>query len=130
MIDQTGMTRVEPAVRTCAGDASRSNKGDREKNRWFSFVRVHGEAVAAGISGLLILLAWLGSGHLIPDKALYLAAYIVGGFAKGREGILAWIHERKLDVNLLMLLAAAGAASIGYWMEGALLIFIFALSGA
>lgn len=130
MIDQTGMTRVEPAMRTSAADASRSNKGDREKNRWFSFVRVHGEAVAAGISGLLILLAWLGSGHLIPDEALYLAAYIVGGFAKGREGILAWIHERKLDVNLLMLLAAAGAASIGYWMEGALLIFIFALSGA
>ena len=117
-------------MRTSAADASRSNKGDREKNRWFSFVRVHGEAVAAGISGLLILLAWLGSGHLIPDEALYLAAYIVGGFAKGREGILAWIHERKLDVNLLMLLAAAGAASIGYWMEGALLIFIFALSGA
>ncbi|SDC64012.1 Cd2+/Zn2+-exporting ATPase [Melghirimyces thermohalophilus] len=130
MIDQTGMTRVEPAMRTSAADASRSNKGDREKNRWFSFVRVHGEAVAAGISGLLILLAWLGSGHLIPDEALYLAAYVVGGFAKGREGILAWIHERKLDVNLLMLLAAAGAASIGYWMEGALLIFIFALSGA
>ncbi len=117
-------------MRTSAADASRSNKGDREKNRWFSFVRVHGEAVAAGISGLLILLAWLGSGHLIPDEALYLAAYVVGGFAKGREGILAWIHERKLDVNLLMLLAAAGAASIGYWMEGALLIFIFALSGA
>lgn len=40
------------------------------------------------------------------------------------------MSEKKLDVNLLMLLAAAGAAAIGYWAEGALLIFIFALSGA
>lgn len=29
-----------------------------------------------------------------------------------------------------MIIAAIGAASIGYWAEGAILIFIFSLSGA
>ncbi|SMO88710.1 heavy metal translocating P-type ATPase [Melghirimyces algeriensis] len=95
------------------------------------FLQTHGEAIAAGVSGALILLAWLGQSWLGSlDVICYLTAYVIGGFAKAREGLLAFIHEKKLDVNLLMLLAAAGAAGIGYWLEGALLIFIFALSGA
>lgn len=40
------------------------------------------------------------------------------------------VKERDLDVNLLMIAAALGAAAIGYWNEGAMLIFIFAMSGA
>ncbi len=83
------------------------------------------------MSGLLIVLAWLGESRLgAISVLLYLAAYMIGGVAKAKEGVLALVKERKLDVNLLMLLAAAGAAGIGYWAEGALLIFIFALSGA
>lgn len=34
-----------------------------------------------------------------------------------------------MDVDLLMVVAAIGAAIIGYWMDGAILIFIFSLSG-
>jgi Cd2+/Zn2+-exporting ATPase len=61
---------------------------------------------------------------------VYLTAYIIGGFAKAREGILTLIRERELDVNLLMFLAAGGAAAIGHWAEGGMLVFIFSLSGA
>lgn len=52
------------------------------------------------------------------------------GWLKAKEGVETLIKERELDVNLLMVAAAMGAASIGYWNEGAMLIFIFALSGA
>ncbi|HEY7908070.1 MAG TPA: heavy metal translocating P-type ATPase, partial [Thermomicrobiales bacterium] len=35
-----------------------------------------------------------------------------------------------LDVNLLMVLAALGAAAVNQWREGAILMFLFSLSGA
>ncbi|MDF2929903.1 MAG: zosA [Anaerospora sp.] len=73
----------------------------------------------AGING------WQGI-----EIPLYIAAYVAGGYRKAREGIKTLIFERDLDVDLLMVIAAIGAASIGYWQDGAILIFIFALSGA
>ncbi|MBE3554798.1 MAG: cadmium-translocating P-type ATPase [Thermicanus sp.] len=92
----------------------------------------HGEMIAALLSGALILIAFLLErvGISPLDHLIYLIAFLCGGFVKGREGILSLVQEKKLDVNLLMILAAIGAAVIGYWMEGAVLIFIFAVSGA
>lgn len=60
----------------------------------------------------------------------YISAYITGGYAKAKEGITETIRQRKLNVEILMILAAVGSAIIGYWTEGAILIFIFAMSGA
>ena len=40
------------------------------------------------------------------------------------------LRERRLDVDLLMVVAAIGAAAIGQVLDGALLIVIFATSGA
>ena len=61
--------------------------------------------------------------------ALYLTCYAAGGWAPARDGLLA-LREKTLDVDLLMVLAAIGAASIGQVFDGALLIVIFATSGA
>ena len=61
--------------------------------------------------------------------ALYLTCYAAGGWAPARDGLLA-LREKTLDVDLLMVLAAIGAASIGQVFDGALLIVIFASSGA
>ncbi len=91
------------------------------------------EMQAALGSGALMLLAWLLSsaeGPGILSILLYILSYGIGGWQKAREGVETLIHERDLDVNLLMIAAAMGAAAIGYWNEGAMLIFIFALSGA
>ncbi|MEV5355331.1 heavy metal translocating P-type ATPase [Streptomyces sp. NPDC052693] len=60
---------------------------------------------------------------------LYALAYATGGWEPGWEGLKA-LRERTLDVDLLMVVAALGAASIGQVMDGALLIVIFATSGA
>ena len=46
-----------------------------------------------------------------------------------RAGLQA-LREKTLDVDLLMIVAALGAAAIGQVMDGALLIVIFATSGA
>ncbi|MEK4345795.1 heavy metal translocating P-type ATPase [Paenibacillus sp. FSL P4-0184] len=89
------------------------------------------EMQAALGSGLLMLIAWsVGGWSEILSIALYVISYTIGGWNKAKEGVETLVKERDLDVNLLMIAAALGAASIGYWNEGAMLIFIFALSGA
>ncbi|MEU0001254.1 heavy metal translocating P-type ATPase [Streptomyces microflavus] len=60
---------------------------------------------------------------------LYAAVYVTGGWEPAWAG-LAVLREKTLDVDLLMIVAAVGAASIGQVMDGALLIVIFATSGA
>ncbi|MFJ7147581.1 heavy metal translocating P-type ATPase [Streptomyces sp. NPDC100445] len=60
---------------------------------------------------------------------LYAAAYVTGGWEPARAGLTA-LREKTLDVDLLMIVAAIGAATIGQVMDGALLIVIFATSGA
>ncbi len=60
---------------------------------------------------------------------LYLACYAAGGWIPAAAGVRA-LRERALDVDLLMIVAAWGAASIGQVFDGALLIVIFATSGA
>ncbi|WP_238422157.1 heavy metal translocating P-type ATPase [Gordonia sp. 'Campus'] len=59
----------------------------------------------------------------------YLACYATGGWDPARAG-LAELADRRLDVDLLMIVAAVAAASIGQVFDGALLIVIFATSGA
>lgn len=61
--------------------------------------------------------------------ALFLACYATGGWEPGLAGLQA-LQRRTLDVDLLMVVAAIGAAAIGQIAEGALLIVIFATSGA
>ncbi|MFJ9559444.1 heavy metal translocating P-type ATPase [Streptomyces fuscichromogenes] len=60
---------------------------------------------------------------------LYALTYAVGSWEPGRAGLQA-LREKTLDVDLLMVVAALGAAAIGQVMDGALLIVIFATSGA
>jgi Cd2+/Zn2+-exporting ATPase len=59
--------------------------------------------------------------------ALYAIAYVSGGFYSVQE---AWasLRERRFDVNVLMILAALGAAAVGQPREGAVLMFLFSLS--
>ncbi|MEU9911095.1 heavy metal translocating P-type ATPase [Streptomyces sp. NPDC051001] len=60
---------------------------------------------------------------------LYAVAYAAGGWEPALEGLRA-LREKTLDVDLLMIVAALGAAAIGQVLDGALLIVIFATSGA
>jgi len=97
-----------------------------------SFISEHIELLAAIVSGVLTLFAWFSSVNGVDSTSivLYLLAFAIGGFAKAKEGIEETLENKKLNVELLMVFAAIGSAIIGHWVEGAILIFIFALSGA
>jgi Cd2+/Zn2+-exporting ATPase len=85
-----------------------------------------GACAAAGLAGAAAG-RWTPEGGLrIP---LYVVAYVCGGFGPVRD-LVRNILARQLDINLLMVVAAAGSAFIGHWGEGAVLLFLFSLSGA
>ncbi|MFF4799342.1 heavy metal translocating P-type ATPase [Streptomyces sp. NPDC001351] len=86
-------------------------------------------AVAATVCFLLALPLQLTGAPAWTWGVLYAAAYVTGGWEPGWEGLKA-LREKALDVDLLMVVAALGAAAIGQVMDGALLIVIFATSGA
>lgn len=85
------------------------------------------------ITGLMVLLGYIGDGVGFPswlDTLVGIIAYITGGVFGVRHALEHLIQNRKLDVDALMLLAAIGAAIIGEWREGAVLLFLFTLSNA
>ncbi|MEV8454627.1 heavy metal translocating P-type ATPase [Streptomyces sp. NPDC052095] len=86
-------------------------------------------ALAALVLFLLALPVHLLGGPAWLWGTLFAATYVTGGWEPGWEGLKA-LRGRTLDVDLLMIVAALGAAAIGQVLDGALLIVIFATSGA
>jgi Zn2+/Cd2+-exporting ATPase len=95
-------------------------------------IKPHVELIAAGLSGVFIATGWITDkmNDHVASIIFYLLAFVIGGFAKAKEGIEATYENKQLNVEMLMIFAAIGSAIIGYWTEGAILIFIFAVSGA
>ncbi|MBD0262735.1 MAG: heavy metal translocating P-type ATPase [Tolypothrix sp. Co-bin9] len=107
--------------------------------RLTEFTKEHSDVFAAAVCGVLLLLGafalhlgWLGWALLLLP-----AAYVIGGYESAREGLTTLFKEKELDVDLLMIVAALGAAALGLWqreyhliIDGAILILIFAISGA
>lgn len=85
--------------------------------------------VVITLAGLAASLLLEGVGALTTSLVLLanLISYGAGGFY-GTISALESLRRRRLDIDLLMILAALGAASIGQWREGALLLFLFSLS--
>ncbi len=111
----------------------------REKRKLPNWIKNYPEAIAPIACAVLTFLGWLAfNGNLLGFGIwLLLAAYIIGGYENAREGVTTLWQDQELDVDLLMIIAALGAAILGLWQEdyyllvdGAVLILIFATSGA
>ena len=77
---------------------------------------------AALLAGLTAAPSWVAG-------VLFALCYAAGGWEPGLAGLQA-LRQRVLDVDVLMVVAALAAAAIGQVFDGALLIVIFATSGA
>ena len=99
-------------------EAPRPVAGSRWRER---MVYLSGAALAIGLivqfAGATGPIAW------IP----HLATIVLGGIYTARK---AWtsLASRHLDINVLMMVAVAGAISLGEWSEGASVVFLFALA--
>nr|WP_295866945.1 heavy metal translocating P-type ATPase [uncultured Chitinophaga sp.] len=86
------------------------------------------------LCGATLAIAWILGRTLVaagsmPEGALLpilIASYIFGGFYTAKEAIET-ISKGGFEIDFLMLVAAAGAAILGKWEEGALLLFLFSL---
>jgi len=91
------------------------------------------EFIVSILGGVMLLIAWIGeqTAVLAPQASLsfYIAAYLFAGLDITRHAI-SGLRKGKLDTDSLMLLAALGAASLGAYAEGALLLFLFSLGHA
>lgn len=99
---------------------------DEDHGEWRLMALLAAGCLIFGVLGLMG--EFLKMTPSIP-MALYILAYLCGGWDAAGD---AWERIRKgqLDVHFLMLAVAAGAAVIGAWREGALLLFLFSASGA
>lgn len=91
------------------------------------------ELVFVALCGVALFLGWLlPMLATVPDwitLSVLIGAYFFGGWFTVKE---AWTNLRsgRFEIDSLMLVAAAGAAALGAWAEGALLLFLFSLGHA
>lgn len=91
------------------------------------------ELIFAILCGVFLLVGWLIEtfAELTDSISLgcYVAAYVFGGYYTVTEAIEK-IRAGKFEIDFLMIVAAIGAASLGAWAEGALLLFLFSIGHA
>lgn len=100
--------------------------------RILKWINNHRELTNTIISGILILLGLVFTWNNLETiaSATFITAFLIGGYYSAKSGLRELFQDKHLNVDVLMILAAAGASIIGYWMEAALLIFIFSLAGS
>jgi heavy metal translocating P-type ATPase len=125
----TAEAEPQPATsRAYPADILRRDVVRPRRTRLWALPEVRWATAATILFGLGIVAEFAGAPAWLW-WALYLACYAAGGWEPGWAGIRA-LREKSLDVDLLMVVAAIGAAAIGQVLDGGLLIVIFATSGA
>lgn len=85
------------------------------------------------IAGAALIVGWLGELAGVLPHVAALVAYLIAYLAGGHQAVIhAYKAARRgrFDIDLLMVVAALGAAALGDYAEGALLLFLFSLGHA
>ncbi len=107
-----------------AEDAGHEDGGIFGKNTELIFSLLCGAALGSGfgMSYLDTIPSWI-------SLSLYIIAYTLGGYFTAKEAVQT-ILKGGFEIDFLMLVAAIGAAILGAWAEGGLLLFLFSLGHA
>ncbi|MEE9200622.1 MAG: heavy metal translocating P-type ATPase [Candidatus Brocadiales bacterium] len=117
-IKETGMSASMKGPGAAAG---REEEGNRHKRRQLILTGLSGFFVVSGL--FLSFKGFSGNITILP----YAAAILTGGPYIALKGLRA-ARAFDLDINFLMTVAVIGAAAIGEWGEGAMVIFLFSLA--
>ncbi|MFO0944159.1 MAG: HAD-IC family P-type ATPase [Pirellulales bacterium] len=129
---ESSESRTElPRVDTHEREEHRENRGHEHTHGGLFGERT--ELIFAALCGVLLVVGWLLEtfGNLFPwlPTACYVASYFFGGYYTLWEAIEK-LRSRTFEIDFLMIVAAAGAAALGAWAEGALLLFLFSIGHA
>jgi len=124
-----GLTRaVGGAVDRAGYSASLREDGafrSAPRTAWWKNRRLLPTAVA-----VVLWIAAMAALHLLDQQpasvALFMAAIVIGGYQHARSG-LASLRARRLDMNVLMTISVIGAAALGDWSEGGLVVVLFSV---
>lgn len=105
-------------------DHEHENGGPFGENSELIFAVACGVFLVAGFA-----LSFLPDIPVWIPLALYVGAYASGGYFPLREAIDT-LRAGRFEIDILMLVAAAGAAALDQWAEGALLLFLFSIGHA
>jgi Cd2+/Zn2+-exporting ATPase len=97
---------------------------------WTWLTERNWEAIFTVVTLITMIVGWLAEFFGAPpivSTVSYVIAYVTGG-TFGLKGSLESLRDRTIDIDLLMILAALGAAFVGAPFEGAMLLFLFSLS--
>jgi Zn2+/Cd2+-exporting ATPase len=99
-------------------------------SEWWQYHTARIKAACTASAFVFMIAGWLaprvGLGQSWAN-AFFIAAYIAGGIF-GVQASIRSLRQWTIDVDLLMILATLGAAVVGAPFEGAMLLFLFALS--
>lgn len=102
---------------------------EERRRSWLARYR---DQVLPVVSGVFLAIGYFGGWAGLPPAAAlicYVLAYLAGGYDIARHGLAAALRGR-FDIEFLMVAAALGAAALGEWAEGGLLLFLFSLGHA
>ncbi|TXB62304.1 MULTISPECIES: heavy metal translocating P-type ATPase [Phaeodactylibacter] len=117
-------------------DGEKDHEHDQDHNHGHTHGGILGEntelyfAIGSGVFWLAGLILSFQSGvaeHF--NIGLFVVALLLGGYFTLLEAI-ATVRKGQFEIDFLMLVAGAGAASLGKWEEAALLLFLFSLGHA
>ncbi len=136
-LEKTGLSVISPELKKIpVHEHVRHEKHDHvhaDHDRQHQHGGIFGERtelIFAIISGIMLAigfgLSWVSGISMYVPLVFYIAAYFFGGFYTTKEAIEGVI-KGDFEIDFLMLVAAVGAAILGHWAEGALLLFLFSL---
>src|SRR5690625_4101123 len=91
------------------------------------------DMVFAILSGVFLLAAFLIQKLTNLPSIVYLISYAISYFFGGYYTVIQsfeTLKQKRFDIDFLMLVAAIGAAALGSFAEGGLLLFLFSLGHA
>ncbi len=129
---------THPPSRKLAANAN-DKIGETERDHGFApmflphAMRERWAALTVVLAGVALGVGFFGEMFFgLPGRValgFYVLSYLAGGYDVTRAALPA-LFRGKLDIDLLMIAAAAGAALLGQWAEGAFLLFLFSLGHA
>lgn len=102
-----------------------AEKDEFLEGKWYTHPPLRNALIAGILTGIAFASAHL---RLIPPPAeifLYVVGIIIGGYHWSREGIEELFMEKKIGIEILMLMAALGSSILGMWDEAAFLVFLY-----